>query len=87
MGDHAFYFTRFEFQKNHPNTIVFIGSCTQMVHEVRIKYTVADVETTSSIPKSWLDDLKEELNKDYGCGPFDKIKLNQIFNNHNSYIF
>ena len=87
MGDHAFHFTRFEFRKNHPNTIVFIVSCTQMWKEVRIEYTGADVETTSSIPQSWLDDLKEKLNKDYGYGPFDKSKLNQTFKNRNSYIF
>lgn len=87
MGDHAFHFTRFEFRKNHPNTIVFVGSCTHMWNEVRIEYTGADVKTSSPIPKSWLDDLKKNLNKDYGYGPFDKCKLKQIFKNHNSYIF
>lgn len=87
MGDHAFHFTSYDFQKNHPNTIIFIGSCTQMSYEVRITYTGADVETTSSIPKDWLNDLKEKLNEDYGYGPFDKAKLKEIFKKHKSYIF
>lgn len=87
MGDHAFHFTGFDFQNNHPNTITFIGTCTQIDHEVRIKYTGADIETTSSIPKEWLDDLKKKLNEDYDYGPYDKRKVSQILKKHHTYIF
>ena len=87
MGDHAFRFTDFDFQNKHPNTIIFIGTCTQMSYEVRIKYTGADIETTSAIPQKWLDDLKEKLNEDYDYGPFNKQNIKNIFKNHHDYIF
>ena len=87
MGDHAFSFTEFDFQKKHPYTVFFIGSCTQMNGEVCIEYTGAEAKSKSSIPDEWLDDLKEKLNEDYGYGPFDKTRLKHIFNEHKSYIF
>lgn len=87
MGDHAFHFTDFDFQNNHPYTIIFIGTCTQMNNEVQIKYTGADVETNSAIPQSWLDDLRKKLNKDYGYGLFNEREIRRIFKEHHDYTF
>lgn len=87
MGDHAFSFTEFDFQKKHPYTVFFIGSCTQMNGEVCIEYTGAEAKSKSSIPDEWLDDLKEKLNEDYGYGPFDRDKLEKTFKEHHRYAF
>jgi len=87
MGDHSFTFTTFEFRSEKPYTITFVGRCTQVHNEVKIDYAGADIKTTSTIPDDWLDDLKENLNKDYGYGPYDKGTIEQIFEEHHVYIF
>jgi len=87
MGDHAFHFKDFKFNKEHPCTITFIGSCTQIYGDVEIIYTGTDVQTKSSIPQDWLNDLKAKLNQDYGYGQFNKSDLEKTFEEHKSYIF
>ena len=87
MKDCAFNFTDFIFQNDHPNTIIFIGTCTQITNTVRITYTGADITSNSSIPQEWLDLLKDELNEDYDYGPYKKSTIKKIFKDHNRYLF
>lgn len=87
MGDHAFYFSSFEFDKKHPYTIIFVGTCTQISRTVKIEYSGAEIRTNASIPDSWLTDLKTALNNDYGHGEFTRSQINKIFEKHNHYVF
>lgn len=88
MHDFAFHFSNFILEKKHPYTLIFEGDCTNSNRRVvKIRYTGADISNDSSvaIPSEVLDILKEQLNKQFGYGMFNKKEVEKSFKDKSSY--
>lgn len=90
MHDFSFHFEKISFSQKHPYTLYFIGSCTHSNgREVKIKYTGAEISNESSvaITSDILEQLRKELNKDFGYGIFDIKDARKRLKEKSSYYF
>lgn len=90
MHDFSVILNSVKFNKKHPYTLEFTGTCSHSNdREFTLRYTGSELinESSVAIPTDILEQLHEELQKDFGHGMFDIKKARKQRKEKHAYYF